>query len=46
MEHSFSHDGIVEVRGSPPVGSTKFFLPEIGSEYAFPLNSQDQHSLT
>jgi len=46
MEHSFSHNGIVEVTGSPPVGSTKFFLPDIGSEYAFPLNSQDQHSLT
>jgi integrase len=40
VEH---HNGIVGVRGSTPLGSTKFFFPDSGSGSTFPLSPQDQH---
>ena len=43
MDDVTDHNGIVGVRGSTPLGSTKFFLPDSGSGNAFPLNPQDQH---
>ena len=39
VEH---HNGIVGVRGSTPLGSTKFFFPDSGSGSTFPINPQDQ----